>query len=122
MKSFYISIVILALIILIISLNFMYINNVSKNLTESVSHIQSLPFEEREAEVRRLEQYWEQERKIVSLSVRYTEIDRVDDYVISVSASYRDGNVHDCNQALALMLDAAKELARLEKFDFSNIM
>ncbi len=122
MKSFYISIVILAIILATVTANFIFINNVSKNLTEHITRLLETPFEQREAEISELEQYWEKTREFVSMSVRYTEIDRVDDYVIMISASYKDGNIHDCNQALNLMRDAAEELARLEKFSFGNIM
>ena len=121
MKFFYIALIALTLIIVIIAVNSLYINKVSKSLLEQIDRLDKTPLENSQALVDGIYDYWQAERDWVSISVSYMELNRIDDHVVTLKTAYNEKNDYDFKKAINLLRDAAKELSRLEKIDLSNI-
>ena len=117
MKSFAVSIILAALMALAIVVNSLYINNVGER-TENA--ILSLPDPSDPACISAaagLEQDWKHYAKQVHISVNHTLVDRIEEYLATLTACASCGDVYGFYTARALALDALRDMRRLENID-----
>ena len=119
MKSFVISLVLFSLLTATIVLNYSYINKCAEFL---IGTSEKLSFEAEDAGgIKELEKFWDKNRDIIGLSVSYREIDHFCETLISLRSYYESGNRSEFENSRAILIDAAEELARLERFSVGNI-
>lgn len=125
MKSFIIAAIVLATILCAIFLNCLYINNVKENMTNLISAAQRTDFENSEAveqTVQNIADYWDQQKKKVSLSVSYNGIDKIDDGISVLRAACSGKNKDEYDKALSMLIEASDKIARLERISIENIL
>ena len=121
MKYFIIAIVCLIAVIGIIIFNCIYINGVSQKLLSYIEQAEQIDVSQSSDITKTIYDFWDKEFGKVSLSVRYSEIDRVDDHVAMLVAASKSLDDEGYKKALELLRGAAEEIARLEQLKFSNI-
>ena len=72
--------------------------------------------------IEKLDDFWEQNHPIVSLSVGYKELDRMSDLIIDLRIYHELGNAEEVTRVRALILETADEISRLEKFKLENLL
>ena len=122
MKSFYIALAILVLLVFAITLNYLYINNVSNHLLEMVSTIRTSSLENRGKHIDEIYSYWSEEKNKISMSVGYVTLNKMDDTISSLQIAYIDDEGYEFEHYLAILENSARELARLERFSVFNIL
>lgn len=122
MKSFYIALAILVLLVFAITLNYLYINNVSNRLLEMASTIAHATGDEIGRYIDEMHSYWSAEKKKISMSVGYVTLNKIDDTISSMQVAYLNDKKYEFEHYLAIIENSASELARLERFSVFNIL
>lgn len=120
MKAWIVSLCLFILLIGIIIGNAVYVHRVADHLC---STLHALHFEDAKtaATLEELDAYWQRHHPFISLSISYRELDHVSETMISLRAAYDTQNVSDFEGYRQLLLDAADELSRLERFSVENL-
>ena len=121
MKYFIIALACLVAVVGIIIFNGIYINGVSQKLLSYIDQAEQIDVSQSSDITKTIYNFWNKEFGKVSLSVRYSEIDRVDDHVAMLMAASESCDTDEYKKALELLRGAAEEIARLEQLKFSNI-
>ena len=121
MKYFIIALACLVAVVGIIIFNGIYINGVSQKLLSYIDQAEQIDVSQSSDITKTIYNFWNKEFGKVSLSVRYSEIDRVDDHVAMLMAASESCDADEYKKALELLRGAAEEIARLEQLKFSNI-
>lgn len=120
MKAWIVSLCLFVLLLGIIVFNAVYVHRVSDHLSEVLNSL-SADAANTQDELDALDAYWEKHHPLVALSIGYRELDHVSETLISLRAAYQSRNVSDFELYRQLCVDAADELARLEKFSIENL-
>ena len=105
MKVFWISIILLAVMLSGIAWNYSYINNVAN---EMISMLDALPDAEDEASptaAREIVDFWETRADYVALSVSYTVTDRVSEQAVTLAACAACGDRYGYRTAVRHFCD-----------------
>ncbi len=121
MKYFIIALACLVAVVGIIIFNCIYINGVSQRLLSYIDQAEQIDVAQSSDITKTIYDFWDKEFGKVSLSVRYSEIDKVDDHVAMLLAASESCDADEYKKALELLRGAAEEIARLEQLKFSNI-
>lgn len=121
MKAFVAISIIFAAMIGCIVFNYLYINRVSDELTVMAYDIPAVGGDGRYAAVSRLDEYWQEHQNRVGLSVSFVELNRVSDAITSMKSYAASGEDADFECTRELLLNAIREMRRLEAFTIGNI-
>ncbi|MBQ7173092.1 MAG: DUF4363 family protein [Clostridia bacterium] len=120
MKSFVVSLILFACMILAIVWNFCYINKTADRLLELANSLPDAPagaLEKAEA----LSDFWHDRMDRVGFSVGYTVLDRVSEQAATLVSAAKYESEFDYRLAKALLVDAVGDMRRLERFSIGNI-
>lgn len=121
MKAFAAISIIFAAMIGCIVFNYFYINRVSDELTVMAYDIPSVSEDGCYAAVSQLDEYWQEHQDHVGLSVSFVELNRVSDAITSMKSYAASGEDADFECTRELLLNAIREMRRLEAFTIGNI-
>ena len=122
MKCFILAILILGLIALAITLNCLYINKVSNSL---LSLIEKAIYEGIDGEINyvaKINEEWRKARTMLSVSVSFIELDKIDTQIIVAKNAYDTGDVIEYERYMKLLKASFENLKRLEKLSVFNIL
>lgn len=120
MRSFITTLILFAIMIAVIFLNGSYVRQTSLRLEEFVSD----DFFEHDPEraIESLDEFWQKNSSLISISVGYRELDRISELIIDLKMYFRFGDTNSVIKTRALIADAANDLSRLEKFNLENLV
>jgi hypothetical protein len=122
MKGFIVTIILFAILILVIVTNGIFVNNVHKEmyaLTESLSPSPSL---ENEKLIFEIETLWKSKKRLLSISVSFSQIDEVTKRIDALLAS---NHLNDASQTainIKLLQNSIDAIKRLEMLSIENIL
>ncbi len=119
MKSFLLSLALLALVITGVCVNRIYISHAADVINGTVSQL-DLKDDSKES-LEKLERYWEKHQKYIGLSVSYRELDHLGEMLISLRWAYDTENEAEFEKYRALTFDAVEEITRMERFSIENL-
>lgn len=122
MKSFYISLILLALLAVGIVWNCIYINDVFSSMNALLDAVPDLTDPNCTAACNRLAEKWEKHTDTVCLSVCFSVLDRVSEEVDLLCASAACGDRYGFEAARAMLRDALEDMRRLEEFSIGNLL
>ena len=122
MKAFVATTLLLLLLIVGITANHAYINNVEKDLRESIDALPEIGEARCAEHAAALLEYWEREENYVGLSVGYSVVDRIKEQILLLLNAARRGDSIGFYSARTLLLDAVEDMGRLEQFSLGNLM
>ena len=114
MKSFTVSVVLAALMALAIVANALYINNVGERAKNAILSLPDPADATCISATEKLEQDWKRYARQVHISVNHTLVDRIEEYLATLTACASCGDVYGFYTARALALDALRDMQRLE--------
>ena len=115
MKTFAVSLVLLALVVGCVVANHIYINKVANEL---VARLDAVPSPDDDAcveQAQRLMEYWDRHKTLVGLSVAVPITDRLTEQATLLLSCAQAGDLYGFYSALTLLRDAIEDVARLEK-------
>jgi hypothetical protein len=99
--------------------NNLYIKSTTQFICECVGEeFERDPF----SAVEKLEKFWEKNHPIVGLSVGYKEIDRISDLIIDLKIYQELENHPEIMRTRELIIESAKDISRLERFELENLV
>lgn len=122
MKSFWISLLLLLLMLCGIAGNAVYINHVADVLNRMTEELPDLGEENCTTDAEALRDYWERNAPYIGLSVGYPVADRISEQAAVLSACAACGDFYGYRSALALLRDAIGDVRRLERFSIENLL
>ena len=115
MKSFWISVGRVVVMVTTILFNAAYINNVGKDLLHELESRPQIGEAETPNRVAHLTERWEAAADLISLSANHNLVDRVGEQARAMVAAVKCGDVFGYQAAVALFRDALEDLLRPEK-------
>ena len=122
MKGFILTLILFTLLIASIIINCFFVNNVHKDMHELVDKVSPYPSEENEALIKQIEKLWDERKKLLSISVSFSEIDKVTNSIDALSASNQSKDATQIAINIKLLQNAIDTLKRLEMFSVENIL
>ena len=119
MKSFVVALILFITVIFFTILNSIYITQSCEQINFISNQIAS--DSDREANIQRISETWESKRIIFELSIRTNEIERMNDLVESLKASYLSQNEAELQKNCALISELATDLSRYESISIKSI-
>jgi len=119
MRAFWFSLVLLNLLLLLIVFNFVYI----RQITDELSVIGSRFAREGATaeQIQALTDQWHHYRPYLSFSVNYRELDHMEELMASLALYHNTDNTVEFRRTCILIADAASDIARLEQWSVENI-
>lgn len=122
MKTLIATLVLLALMLGGICVNYFYVNRVADELLAMAENLPEAGEETAGESVRELREYWETRSAYIGLSVGYTVTDRVSEQTVTLDACASTGDVFGYRIAQKLLIDAVGDMRRLESFSLENLL
>jgi len=119
MRSFIISLILFIVVILCIILNAAYVTKSCKQLDHLSQEISA--GNNRNANIQEISEYWKNNRSMLGLSIRMNEIERMNDLIESLRASYSAQNESEIQKSCALISELALDLSRYERISVKSI-
>ena len=114
MRSFIISILLAVLMTAGIIGNCLYINKVGDQTEIAIQQLPAPTDPNCASATAELQQQWKHYAKQVHISVNHTVVDRIEEHLATLAACASCGDVYGFYSARALLLDALKDMRRLE--------
>lgn len=119
MKTFYAALVLFAILLGAVALNFYHINHVADELNRQ---LEALPAcEEAQEALDGMYVYWEAHKKCASLSISYEVLYQMEENITDMKSAVAKKEDSEYEKARALMSISIKQMRRLEKFSIENI-
>ena len=118
MKGFIVSLILFIVIIILVVLNFFYVQratDVMKSLAKAVIE------ESSDTAMSELKSYWKKHMEIVSLSANFRETDKISEELLRFEQAYKYGNELSLMQSYAILCDALEDVARYEQLSLGAI-
>lgn len=122
MKSFIVTLILLAAMLFGIIYNSLYINNVVTRMLEMLDQLPDPDHPECAEKARALLEYWNTHLALVELSVNYLIADRVTEQACLLLSAAEAGDLYGFHAALTLLRDAVSDLGHLERLSMGSIL
>lgn len=122
MKSFVAVCIIFAIMLACVILNCLYINRTADTLTDMVASLPRADSDDCRDAVEQLDSYWRERHDTVALSVSFVELNRISDVLSTLKSYAASGATSDFECARGLLLNAIRELRRLESFELGSLL
>lgn len=119
MKTFWAALVLFAVLLGAVVLNFFHINHVADELNRQLD---ALPACEQASEaLEEMYRYWDGHKKCASLSVSYEVLYKMEENITDMRSAVAQKEENEFEKARALMRISIRQMRRLEKFSVENI-
>ena len=119
MKSLIISLILFSFVLGAVIINAFYAKGVCGNIGELAEKLKSA--DECDALIENMKEIWSDARPILELSIRLNEIERMNDLIESLEASYLSENPAEFQKHCRLISELTKELISNEKISLKSI-
>ncbi len=121
MRSFFISVTMFFAMLVLIAANHFYINSVADKLENMVSSLSSTDSSECINEIDNIELFWEKERSLCRLSIRFSELNNISDGISSIRSYALSKNESQFKCSAELLINSIEEFRRQESLELGNI-
>lgn len=120
MKSFLGSVILFAILILAVTLNGIYILNLSERIGQYAERFERVE-EDPTALLEELQDLWKQNRKYLAFSIDTAALDDIEKTILSLIVAYESGDSYEFEKYRAYLGEAAREISRFERLDIETI-
>ncbi len=123
MKGCVIGGVVLAVVILLVAVNALFVRNTVETLTAALDALPEIPDPSTTpAEIVALREFLESKETLLSLSVSYAVTDKVTEALYSLEAAAGVGDVFQYEETLSLLRDLTEDIGRLERIALRSVL
>jgi len=119
MKTFYASLVLFAVLLVAVVLNFNHINDVADELNRQLDALPAC--EEGQAALDEMYAYWDSHKKCISLSVSYEVMYQMEENITDMKSAVAKQEDAEYEKSRALMRISIRQMRRLEKISIDNL-
>ena len=122
MKSFLGSVILFTILILAVTVNGIYILNLSERIGQYAERLERVEKEEDPtALLEELQDLWKQNRKYLAFSIDTATLDDIEKTILSLIVAYESGDSYEFEKYRAYLGEAAREISRFERLDIETI-
>jgi hypothetical protein len=122
MKSFCGSVILFTILILAVTLNGIYILDLSERIGQYAERLERDEKEEDPtALLEELQDLWKQNRKYLAFSIDTETLDDIEKTILSLIVAYESGDSYEFEKYRAYLGEAAREISRFERLDIETI-
>ena len=121
MRSLIIIIVAFLATMCLMTLNYTHINKTAEKMTALTASLDIDDAEKCTATILAIEEIWQKNEAVFSLSVSFKETDHLGETILSLKSAFESQNLAEFHKQRALLKDAIDGVARLERFSVLNI-
>jgi hypothetical protein len=122
MKSFCGSVILFTILILAVTLNGIYILDLSERIGQYAERLERVEKEEDPtALLEELQDLWKQNRKYLAFSIDTETLDDIEKTILSLIVAYESGDSYEFEKYRAYLGEAAREISRFERLDIETI-
>ena len=121
MRSLIATIVLLCLMFLGATANFIYVNRVADEMKEMADALPSPDASDCATQAASLCQKWEKNAHIVGLTVGFLTVDKLSEHCQTLLSCAEVGDVYGYYSTLSLLKDSIDDVRRLEQFEIENL-
>jgi hypothetical protein len=123
MKSFCGSVILFTILILAVTLNGIYILDLSERIGQYAERLERDEKEEDPtALLEELQDLWKQNRKYLAFSIDTETLDDIEKTILSLIVAYESGDSYEFEKYRAYLGEAAREISRFERLDIETIL
>ena len=119
MRAFITALLLFFMLIGLITVNSIYVSSECEKISLAAQRVAET--QDKEAPISELERVWRKNLPIFNLSIRTGELERMNDLVESLVASYNAKNDAELQKYCILISDLAEEFAHHERFSLRSI-
>lgn len=121
MRSLIATVVLLGVMILGATANFIYVNRIADTMNELIDAIPDIDEPLCVEKTTELCQKWEKHAPIIGLTVGFLTVDKLTEHCYSLRSCAEVGDVYGYYTYLTLLKDSIDDVRRLEQFSVSNL-
>ena len=119
MKSFVAVLIIFTIVLVLVTLNSLYVSNIFSKISDISARISH--GREQTKEINTILEAWSRSQKILSFSIEADEIERMNDLMESLRTAYLTDNSYERSKYCRLIESLSKELMEYEKISLDSI-
>ena len=119
MKAFWASVILFALLVTAVSVNAVFVHRFTHKLIHTAHRLEQA--EKRDALLRDLENDWNRNRTWLTLSMKQSDLNRVDELLVILRWAHDEQNEDSFLKHRALLVQVATEFNRTERLSLQNI-
>ncbi len=119
MKSLIISILLFALLVGAVAVNAFYVSSLCKDLSATATEL--ISSQSRSTQLAELKSKWDKHRIFLDIGIRTSELERMNDLIEGLRASYAADNEAEFQKYCILISELAEEFASYEKISFKSL-
>jgi hypothetical protein len=114
---------VLAVVVVLVTVNAVFVGNTVEALTERAEALPDTPDPTvTPDEIASIREFLTSREALLGLSVSYAVMDKVAETLYGLEAAARSGDVYQYRETLALLRDLTEDLGRLERVSIRNIL
>lgn len=120
MKAFWASVILFGVMLFFIGWNAIYIQDSAERIRAFAEEMKHL--ENRQIALLELDAFWEKHQNLIGLSVSFRETDHLSEMIDCLVWAQNVENEEEFQKYLILLLDAADEIERADRFSIGNLL
>ena len=121
MRSLIATVILVLVMLLAATLNFVYVNRVADEMTALTDALPSINHPDCVKKTDELCKKWERNAPFVGLTVGFLTVDKLSEHCETLRSCAAVGDVYGYHAALTLLQDSIDDVRRLEKFEIENL-
>ena len=114
--------VVLAVVVILVTVNAVFVGNTVEELTGRVRALPAIPDPaETPEEIAAIRDLLSSKEPLLGLSVSYAVMNKVTEALYGLEAAARAGDVYQYGESLALLRDLVEDIGRLERVEIKNL-
>lgn len=122
MKTFILSVIIFITMVTIIILNSVYINQTANMLIQMTNSLPTPGCLDYNSRITNMERQWKEHYSLLCLTINLNDLNKVADCISQLKAYSVNDNEQDFESTRQLLINAIKNMHRLEKLSLDSIM
>lgn len=122
MRGLIISLILFSIMLVIITLNYYFVNKSLGDMTNITESLLPVPCEENDAILVQLIENWSKLSFWLSLSVSHNEIEELTNRIMTLQSANEIRNIEQFHINSKLLINSIEEIGRLESFSIKNIL
>ena len=114
---------VLAVVVVLVTVNAVFVGNTVEALTERAEALPDTPDPTvTPDEIASIREFLTSREALLGLSVSYAVIDKVTETLYGLEAAAEAGDVYQYRESLALLMDLVEDIGRLERMEIKNLL
>lgn len=122
MKGFIITSILSIILMILLFINWSFVNSVTDTMLEFIQNVSTVPSPENEEILNEIEEYWESKASLMKLSANHKDIDEIETLIDIIKEANECGDASLLAINLQSLKNAVENITQLEKVNTQSIL